>query len=233
MKVAIHQPNYLPYSGFFHKLSLVDTLVLMDNTQYDKKFTNRNKIIVPNGWIWISVPIKKEHKFSLNRMVEINNDIDWKENHSQKIQKSYANSKFFHLYENYFHSLYKKNWDFLFELNYEILKKIIELLGLNIKIIKESELEVQGNSTQRLVNICNSVNADTYVSGIGGRDYMDTELFEENKINLEYQKFSHPIYSQHFSNSFIPNLSILDLLANLGPKTMEILTNQSEDCLET
>lgn len=227
MKVAIHQPNYLPYSGFFHKLSLVDTLVLMDNTQYDKKFTNRNKIIVPNGWIWISVPIKKEHKFSPNRIVEINNDIDWKENHSQKIQKSYANSKFFHLYENYFHGLYKKNWDFLFELNYEILKKIIELLGLNIKIIKESELEVQGNSTQRLVNICNSVNADTYVSGIGGKDYMDTELFEKNKINLEYQKFSHPIYSQHFSNSFIPNLSIIDALANLGPKTMKVLTNQS------
>ena len=227
MKVAIHQPNYLPYSGFFHKLSLVDTLVLMDNTQYDKKFTNKNKIIVPNGWIWISVPIKKEHKFSPNRIVEINNDIDWKENHSQKIQKSYANSKFFHLYENYFHGLYKKNWDFLFELNYEILKKIIELLGLNIKIIKESELEVQGNSTQRLVNICNSVNADTYVSGIGGKDYMDTELFEKNKINLEYQKFSHPIYSQHFSNSFIPNLSIIDALANLGPKTMKVLTNQS------
>ena len=227
MKVAIHQPNYLPYSGFFHKLSLVDTLVLMDNTQYDKKFTNRNKIIVPNGWIWISVPIKKEHKFSLNRMVEINNDIDWKENHLEKLQKSYANSNFFHLYENYFQKLYKKNWDFLFELNYEILKKIIELLGLNIKIIKESELEVQGKSTQRLVNICNSINADTYVSGIGGKDYIDTTLFEKNKINLEYQKFSHPDYPQHFSNSFIPNLSIIDALANLGPKTMKVLTNQS------
>jgi len=227
LKVAIHQPNYLPYSGFFHKLSLVDTLVLMDNTQYDKKFTNRNKIIVPNGWIWISVPIKKEHKFSLNRMVEINNDIDWKENHLEKLQKSYANSNFFHLYENYFQKLYKKNWDFLFELNYEILKKIIELLGLNIKIIKESELEVQGKSTQRLVNICNSINADTYVSGIGGKDYIDTTLFEKNKINLEYQKFSHPDYPQHFSNSFIPNLSIIDALANLGPKTMKVLTNQS------
>jgi len=227
LKVAIHQPNYLPYSGFFHKLSLVDTLVLMDNTQYDKKFTNRNKIIVPNGWIWISVPIKKEHKFSLNRMVEINNDIDWKENHLEKLQKSYANSNFFHLYKNYFQKLYKKNWDFLFELNYEILKKIIELLGLNIKIIKESELEVQGKSTQRLVNICNSINADTYVSGIGGKDYIDTTLFEKNKINLEYQKFSHPDYPQHFSNSFIPNLSIIDALANLGPKTMKVLTNQS------
>ena len=115
----------------------------------------------------------------------------------------------------------------MFELNYEILKKIIELLGLNIKIIKESELEVQGKSTQRLVNICNSINADTYVSGIGGKDYIDTTLFEKNKINLEYQKFSHPDYPQHFSNSFVPNLSIIDALANLGPKTMKVLTNQS------
>ena len=73
MRLVIHQPNFLPYVGFFHKLSLADTFVMMDNTQYDKKFTNRNKIKIPDGWSWLTVPINKEHKFLPNKLVEINN----------------------------------------------------------------------------------------------------------------------------------------------------------------
>lgn len=198
---------------------------MMDNTQYDKKFTNRNKIIVPSGTIWITVPIKKEHKFLLNNLVEINNDLDWKKNHWQKIHHSYENAKFFNLYKDYFDSLYKKDWNFLFELNYKTLTKTIEWLGLKIEIIKESELNVKGTSTERLVNICKSVGADTYVSGIGGKEYMNEEIFKRNKIKLEYQKFLHPQYPQHFSKIFIPNLSIIDLLVNVGPDSLELLTN--------
>ncbi|MBI5698329.1 MAG: WbqC family protein, partial [Thaumarchaeota archaeon] len=72
MKVAIHQPHYFPYPGFFHKLSLADVFVIMDNTQYDKRYTNRNRIITPNGWIWLTVPINKEHKFNEVSKVKIN-----------------------------------------------------------------------------------------------------------------------------------------------------------------
>jgi len=227
LKAVIHQPNFFPYSGFFHKLSLADTFVIMDNTQYDKKFTNRNKIIVPNGWIWITVPIKKEHKFLPNKLVEINNEIDWKRIHWKQIHRSYANAKFFNLYKDYFDYLYQKNWDFLFELNFETLTKTIEWLGLKIEIIKESELNVKGTSTERLVNICKSIGADTYVSGIGGQDYMDEDLFQKNKIKLEYKQFSHPVYTQHLSNTFIPNLSVIDLLANVGPDSLQLLSKQT------
>jgi hypothetical protein len=227
LKVVIHQPNYFPYSGFFHKLSLADTFVMMDDTQYDKKFTNRNRIIVPNGWIWITVPIKKEQKFQSNKLIEINNNLDWKKTHWQKIQRSYSNAKFFNLYKDYFDSLYKKEWDLLFELNYETLTKTIEWLDLKIEIIKESELNVSGNSTDRLVNICKSIGADTYVSGIGGKEYMDENIFEKNKIKLEYQQFLHPEYPQHFSENFIPNLSIIDLLSNMGSDSLKFLSGQS------
>ncbi|WP_299290882.1 WbqC family protein [Nitrosopumilus sp.] len=229
LKVVIHQPNYFPYSGFFHKLTLGDSLVLMDNTQYDKKFTNRNRIIVPNDWIWLSVPIKKEHKFSPNKTVEINNEIDWKKNHFTKIQKSYSNSKFFNLYKDYLKNLYEKEWNFLFELNYETITKVMEWLGIKLKIYKESDLNINGKSTERLVNICKSIGADTYISGIGGKEYMNEKLFNSNNINLEYQNFTHPIYEQHFSDSFIPNLSILDLLFNHGLKSLEILKNSQNN----
>lgn len=223
MKAVIHQPNYFPYSGFFHKLSLADIFVMMDNTQYDKKFTNRNRIIVPNGWIWITVPIKKEQKLFPNRLVEINNELDWRVIHWEKIHRSYTNAEFFHLYKEYFESLFKKEWNFLFELNFETLRQIIDWLGLKIEIIKESDLNIDGASTERLINICKAVGADTYVSGIGGKNYIDEKSFSKNKVNLEYQEFVHPKYSQHFSDSFIPDLSIIDLLANVGPKSLSLL----------
>ena len=127
MKLVIHQPNYLPYVGFFHKLTLADTLVLMDNTQYDKKFTNRNKIKVPNDWTWLTIPINKNNKFSLNKDVEINNDEHWQENHLKKISRSYANSNYYKKnYQSKFEELYKKTWTHLFDFNYNMLL-LIEL----------------------------------------------------------------------------------------------------------
>src|SRR4029077_13400624 len=106
MKVAIHQPMYLPYPGFFHKLSMADVFVIMDDVQYDKRFTNRNSILVPQGPLWISVPIVKSDKFQENRLVKINNSIDWRSDHLRKIRNSYVNAPFFHLYQDYLQDVY-------------------------------------------------------------------------------------------------------------------------------
>jgi|TARA_B000000460_G_scaffold214489_1_gene163310 hypothetical protein len=228
LRLVIHQPNFLPYVGFFHKLSLADTFVMMDNTQYDKKFTNRNKIKIPDGWSWLTVPINKEHKFLPNKLVEINNKENWKEMHWKKITRSYTNSKFFKKnYKSFFEEVYSKEWKFLFELNSELLRQIIDWLGLKIQIIKESELNINGNSTERLVNVCKELGAETYVSGVGGKEYMNEKLFQKNNIKIEYQKFQCPTYTQIFGGDFIPNLSIIDLLFNNGSKSLPILTDDT------
>lgn len=228
MRLVIHQPNFLPYVGFFHKLSLADTFVMMDNTQYDKKFTNRNKIKIPDGWSWLTVPINKEHKFLPNKLVEINNKENWKEMHWKKITRSYTNSKFFKKnYKSFFEEVYNKEWKFLLELNSELLRQIIDWLGLKIQIIKESELNINGNSTERLVNVCKELGAETYVSGVGGKEYMNEKLFQKNNIKIEYQKFQCPTYTQIFGGDFIPNLSIIDLLFNNGSKSLPILTDDT------
>jgi len=229
MKVAIHQPNYLPYLGFFHKLSLADTFVIMDDTQYDKKFTNRNKIKVPGNWIWLTVPINKKHKFVANKIVEINNEENWQSDHFEKINRSYSNSEFFKKnYKTFFEKIYSKKWDHLFTLNYELIIQLIDWLDIKIEVIKESELNINGNSTERLVNISKKIGAETYVSGIGGKEYMNEKMFETNNIKIEYQNFKCPIYKQVFNSEFIPNLSIIDLLFNIGPKSLSKL-KQNED----
>ena len=230
MKVAIHQPNYLPYVGFFHKLSLADTFVIMDDTQYDKKFTNRNKIKVPGNWIWLTVPINKKHKFVANKIVEINNEENWQSDHFEKINRSYSNSEFFKKnYKTFFEKIYSKKWDHLFTLNYELIIQLIDWLDIKIEVIKESELNVKGNSTERLVNISKKIGAETYVSGIGGKEYMNEKMFETNNIKIEYQNFQCPKYKQVFNSEFIPNLSIIDLLFNIGPESLSKLKENENE----
>ena len=196
----------------------------MDDAQYDKRFTNRNKIMATNGWTWLSVPINKDHKFLPNSQVEINNDMSWRDEHWKKIYHSYANAMHFKKYESFFKNIYDIKWTSLFELNFETLKKVIDLLGIKISILKSSELDAPGTSTQRLVNLCRAVGADTYVSGIGGKNYMDEKLFAKNNIRLEYQNYAAKPYAQRLSNSFVPDLSIIDMLVNVGPESIKIIS---------
>ena len=213
MKITIHQANYFPYPGFFQKVSLSDVYVVLDKAQFQFDTTNRNKIITPDGsWTRISVPIKKGQKFFEIRNVEINNDLPWAEENWNLIQKSYNESPFFYLYKDFLDSIYKKRWNLIFD-----------WLDIKTEIILESELDVTGTSSKRLLNICKKLGADTYISGIGGKTYLDEKLFEKNKIILKYQNYNPIRYLQHMSKSFIPNLSIIDLLANVGSKSGKLL----------
>jgi len=226
MKVTIHQANYFPYPGFFQKVSLSDVYVVLDKVQFQFDITNRNKIIAPDGsWTRISVPIKKGHKFFEARNVEIDNDLPWAEENWNLIHKSYNESPFFDLYKVFLNSLYKKSWDLIFDLNLQILKKVFDWLDIKTEIVLESELDVTGTTSQRLLSICKKLGADTYISGIGGKKYLDEKLFENNKIILKYQNYNPITYPQHLSKTFIPNLSIIDLLANTGTESGKLLNN--------
>jgi hypothetical protein len=223
MKAAIHQPMYLPYPGFFHKLSLADVLVIMDDVQYDTRFTNRNRILVPQGPIWLTVPIEKEDKFAPNGSVRINNGVPWRDDHWRKISLSYRNAAFFDLYAGSLEETFQREWDLLFDLDLELLKKSMDWLGLKLPIVRESELKVSGKSSERLINACKAVGADTYVSGRGGRNYIDSQLFEKEGIRLVYQEYTPAPYHQRFTMSFVPDLSIVDMLFNLGPDATRLI----------
>ena len=221
--VTIHQPNYFPYPGFFQKVLLSDIYVVLDRAQFEFDITNRNKIITPEGsWSRISVPIKKGQKFFEIRNVEINNDQSWAEKNWDLICKSYDNSPFFDLYKATLSSVFKKNWNLIFDLNFYTLKKVLEWLNIKTKIIFDSELDVTGKSSEHLLNICKKLGATKYLSGPGGRDYLNEKIFEQNKIKVEYQKYDPVTYPQKYAKSFIPNLSILDLIFNTGPKSNEL-----------
>ncbi|MBU2540561.1 MAG: WbqC family protein [Candidatus Omnitrophica bacterium] len=224
MIISVHQPQYLPWLGFFDKIDRSDCFVFLDNVQYKKReFQNRNKIRTKDSWIWLTVPVitKGLYTQKINE-VEIDNDLDWSNDHLKSIKFNYSRAQFFKVYFEFFQKLYSKKWQRLADLNVFIIKEMLLSLGIRKDIYFESELGIISEKSCRIIDICKRLNADTYFSGEGGRDYLDEKQFEKNSIKLVYQDFAHPEYGQCYG-SFVSNMSIIDLLFNQGKNSLEIL----------
>jgi hypothetical protein len=216
MIVAIHQPNYLPYYGYFHKIQNSDVFVFLDNVLYTKNsYINRNRIRTPKGWSWLTVPVQRKGSSNNEiRSITISNNVNWRKKHSLSLKYNYSKAKYF----SRFHSLlevYEKEWTYLAELNIYLIKLICSLLGIKCNFIRASELNVSGSKTDLLIDICKAVGGDVYLSGQGAKGYIEEKKFERSNIKLIYDKFEHPKYEQVFEG-FIPNLSIVDILFNVG-----------------
>lgn len=222
MIVSVHQSQYLPWLGYFHKIVQSDLFVFLDNVQYKKReFQNRNKIRAPEGYLWLTVPVKTRGRYEQKiREVEIDNTENWQHKHWETIKKCYHRAKGFDVYTGFFEDVYKKEWKYLTELNCHIIKFILQCFGIQTPVKYETELEIEGESTVRIVNICKKINADAYLSGQGGKDYMDESLFDKEKIKLEYQQFVHPEYKQQYE-PFMPFMSAVDLLFNYGEESKQ------------
>lgn len=228
MKIAIHQPNYLPWIGFFDKLDSVDLFVILDKAHHSKSgYTNRCKIKTPNGPLLLTVPLKnKEQPINL---LQINQDGKWHKNHWKAIEANYKNSNFWSLYKDDLQELFHQNWTHMAALNLALIHHIASRLEIHTKIVIESDLKQDfGNKNERNRNIVSYLGGEIYLSGIGAKAYNSESHFTERQIKLVYQDFKHPIYPQRFG-SFVPNLSIIDMLFNCGPETMDIIRKQRLD----
>ncbi|MDI6780923.1 MAG: WbqC family protein [bacterium] len=226
MIVSIHQPDYLPWLGFFDKICLCDVFVLLDNVQFSKNyFTNRNKIRTSQGWTWLTVPVLSKGK-SEQRIdeVKINNisEKKWAEKQWKTIEQNYKKAPFFSEHADFFYRLYSKEWDSLTELNKTIIYYLVDAFELKTRICEVAEIKAEGNGTELLFNICQALGANTYLSGAFGKEYLDEDLFSNHGIKVIYQEFSHPEYKQVFE-PFIPNMSAIDLILNYGDDSLQIL----------
>ena len=170
--------------------------------------------------MWITVPVIKPYKLKLNEVLIIQNN--WQQKHLMTIKTNYENSPYFDDYWKKLSSIYNKNWEKLIDLNIELIKFFMQELDISTQTIKSSDLDADGSSSEKLLNICKKLNATTYLSGEMGLQYMDEKIFKENNVQIIFEHFIHPVYNQN-SNSFIPNLSILDLLFNEGNNAQNIL----------
>lgn len=228
MIISIHQPQYLPWLGYFEKIDRSDTFVFLDNVQFKKnEWQNRNKIKTAEGWQWLTVPVL--HNFGQRiHEVKINNTVQWKRKHLSALLTNYSKAPFFSDYFEFFKSTFAAEWEFLTDFNIHVTRYLTEVLGLSGKqFVKASEFELRRGNTNRLIDICKKMGGDVYLSGKDGAKYLDLSKFEEEKIDVIFQEYKHPMYSQLYGE-FEPFLSVLDLLFNCGPDSLLILRGENQ-----
>ncbi len=231
IKTAIMQPTYFPWCGYFGLIDMVDVFVIYDDVQFDKRsWQQRNKIKTSSGSQWLTVPVDSKGKqFQNINKVKISTQSDFAKSHIKAIEVNYSKSKYFKVHKNAIFDCIKENQTSLANLNVSIILEVSKILDIQTDFIKSSELNVLGKKEERLVNICKHISATSYISTPGSRIYLDeTDIFKRNDIELSYQAFSHPLYSQ-INGEFISHMGIIDILFNCGSvKTLELIR---ESCM--
>ena len=223
MIIAVHQPQYLPWLGYFDKIDRADIFVLLDNVQFKKnEWQNRNKIKTADGWQWLTVPVMYRFPQMINE-VEINNKERWQHKQRQTIVSNYKRASCWNFLEVFFEDLLQSHWQTISQLNIYVVKKLVEILGIKTPLFIASEMEqLPEDPDERLIAITKYYGADTYLAGSGGRDYMNMAKYEENGIKVVFQDYRHPVYNQLFGD-FLPFMSVIDLMYNHGNESLTIL----------
>jgi len=216
MVISIHQPNYIPWIGYFYKIAKSDVFVFLDDVQYEKNgFTDRNRIKTPQGELYLKIPVQIENHLQKINQTSIREALGWREKHLKSIDMNYRKSKYYQEIFPLVEDILSVTGSNLAEFNSQVVSKILKVLDINTPCIIAHELNISATGTMRLVEIVKQLGGSTYLSGKGGSKYQDEELFRDNSIQLSYSNFIPPIYRQCWGE-FIPNLSILDYLFNNG-----------------
>ncbi len=229
MKTTIHQPDFMPWYGFFSKISNSDCWIVLDHTRNNPKdasFWGRRVQILVNGKpYWLSIPLNKstsKENFAqpINQMTINSENVKVFKKLQQTITMSYAKTPYFEKYrylvENYFNhssnNLQTRNMEFIIE--------VMRILNISTKIVYSSDFNFETKSTELLVDLLRATNSTTYLCGNGASGYQEDALFAEHNISLEYNVVNHPQYKQPLSADCVQGLSILDLLFNLGEENI-------------
>jgi hypothetical protein len=223
MIVAVHQPQYLPWIGYFHKIDQADIFVLLDTVQFKKnEWQNRNKIKTAQGWQWLTVPVLYRYP-QLIQEVPINNQVHWQRKQRQAIISNYRKAPHYELLEPFFEEVFSSSWEVISQLNIEVVRRLTRILGIDTLLYVASEIgEFPEAPDERLIAIAQHFGAKTYLAGAGGREYMDLKKYDKEGIKVVFQEFTHPVYDQLFG-AFEPFMSVIDLIFNHGHGSLEII----------
>lgn len=226
MKLAICQPTYLPWLGYFDLIDQVDTFVLLDDVQFEKQsWQQRNRIKTPVGLQWLTVPVIFRGRLGQAiKDVEIRSS-EFCRDHCRAIELNYRRSQFF---EQYFDDLSSRlaspEGTLLADLNIRLIEWFMNTLGIETRLVISSGLRQSGKRTELLANLCESQQAKLYVSPLGSSVYLlkEKDTLLARGIEVVFQHYEHPEYKQLFP-PFQPFASVLDLIFNEGPRSREIL----------
>ena len=223
MKVAIHQPHYLPWLGYLAKWAAADLFVFLDTVQYEKNgWQNRNRIKTATGPRWLTVPVHASLGTPIGA-VGVARDQPWRARHLRAVEDAYGRAPHLEQHRDGLCALYAVDWQGLAPLAVASAEWLAGALGVATPARLASTLRVTSTDpTERLVAICRAVGADVYLAGRDGARYMDLARFTAAGIHVEFQQYKHPEYRQ-LHGEFVPFLSGLDLLLTHGDDALAIL----------
>ena len=226
MKVAILQPAYLPWLGFFDLMDQVDTFVLLDNVQFEKRsWQQRNRIKSPTGLLWLTIPVQSRGRFEQRICeVEIEKTEFWR-GHLRSIEMNYRRAPFFRQYfDEYGEIISRLGSGRLLELTGTLIAWLTRKLGVTTPLVRASVLQESGKRTESLKDLCLKLKCDEYISPLGSAVYLLQEMhvMSGNGVAVLFQNYAHPEYAQLFP-PFVPYASVMDLLFNEGPRSLEII----------
>lgn len=214
MIVAGHQPNYLPWLGFFDKMLQCDVFIIEDCVQFERQgFQNRNRIKTFQGVKWLTVPVEHVGKSPLINEVMVANKAkpDWTRQHWLMLKHNYSRAPFWKKYRGFFEKTYSQKWTRLIDLNMHLIRGLMSFLKIDKPLVMASSLSVSGQKSELVLAQCKALGATTLLSGVGARSYLNLQRFEQQGIKVIFQNFQHPVYPQ-LAGKFVPDLSAVDYL---------------------
>ena len=218
--VVIMQPTFLPWLGYFELMAQADKFVFFDTAQFEKQsWQSRNRLKSAQGKsFWLTVPLAAHDlNTPINQIQIAQNWSHSRRKHLDSIRTNLGASPFFKDIFPKVETWLRADFELLAELNIAGIKLFAKILALSPELFRTSQMNLSGVQTELLVDICRQLGATRYYSPLGAKEYMAENLFAENQIELVYQAWPHPVYQQR-GETFVPNLSALDALMNIGPE---------------
>lgn len=232
MKVAIHQPHFLPWLGYLHRMAQADLFVLLDHVQFERRnYQNRTMIRMNDEARWLTVPVVQRSQKERIVDKEVDNRLEgakwWAPNHFTTLRHAYREARYFGTYAAQLKRLLETRRERLVDINQAGLDLLREAFGIRTRLVRSSELAVEGARAELILNICKAVGAGTLIAGMGGsRGYLDVEAFAREGIAVAFHEWQHPEYTQCGAAPFLRGLSAIDMLFNCGPQSQALLFGQ-------
>lgn len=232
MIVAIHQPHYIPWLGYLHRMAQADLFILLDHVQFERRnYQNRSQVRIAGEARWLTVPVEQHSQKEriLDKRVD-NRDAHrpWGRTHFATLRHAYHDAPQFGLYAASLKKILEAPWQRLVDLDAAMLEFLMDALAIRTPLVRSSDLGVEGAKSDLILNLCRAVRADALLAGFGGsRGYLDQEAFARHGIEIRAHRFRHPVYRQCGPAPFIPGLAAIDLLFNAGAQSRAILLGEA------
>lgn len=225
MILAINQPYFAPYPGFFYKARLSDIFVILDTVQFPRGFTwiTRNRFKNHLGTLWMSIPVwRKGLGYQGIERVRISSEGRWLHKHLTSLEMAYGNAPYYRDHQTFLRQIFSGEFQRLIDLNLFIIRYLLEYFQCNAKLVLLSELGIDARGDLLLTQICKKTGAAHFLAQRASKKYLDVATIQDAGIHIDFVTPPEPVYPQLWGD-FIPNLSALDLALNCGPRAGDIL----------